>query len=110
MTKTKNYGLEKPDSGDYYDVSVFSRNMDIIDKVLGGLKVCFVTPTEYEATQPHDPNTLYYVVDDGKVSQYLGDAKLGGGGSVFSGADMISEHLGGFAAQRGHFETEETEE
>lgn len=108
MTKTKNYGLEKPDSGDFYDVSVFSRNMDIIDKVLGGLKVCFVTPEEY-GSQPHDPNTLYYVVDDGQVSQYLGDARLGGGGSGASATAIISEFVGGKERQ-GNYTNEETEE
>lgn len=109
MTKTKNYGLEKPDSGDFYDVSVFSRNMDIIDRVLGGLKVCFVTPDEY-GSQPHDPNTLYYVVDDGQVSQYLGDAKLGGGsGGSFSAAGIIYEFSGSKELQ-GNYTNEETEE
>lgn len=109
MTKTQNYGLEKPESGDFYDVSVFSRNMDIIDKALGGLKVSFMTPDEYEAAQPHDPNTLYYVVDDGKVSQYLGDAALGGGSSSFSAVGIISEFVGGKAVQ-GNYTNEETEE
>ena len=31
-TKTKNYGLEKPDGTDFYDVDVQNSNMDIIDK------------------------------------------------------------------------------
>ena len=95
-------------------VPTYEDAVDVLDKLKDALeghevKSQIVTPDEYE-TEPHDPNTLYYVVDDGKVSQYLGDAKLGGGSSIFSGADMISECLGGFAAQRGYFEKEETEE
>lgn len=31
-TKTKNYGLTKPDGADFYDVDVQNDNMDIIDK------------------------------------------------------------------------------
>ena len=31
-TKTMNYGLEKPDGTDFYDVDVQNSNMDIIDK------------------------------------------------------------------------------
>lgn len=31
-TKTTNYGLEKPEGTDFYDVDVQNRNMDIIDK------------------------------------------------------------------------------
>lgn len=31
-TKTTNYGLEKPDGTDFYDVDVQNSNMDIIDK------------------------------------------------------------------------------
>lgn len=31
-TKTTNYGLEKPDGTDFYDVDVQNDNMDIIDK------------------------------------------------------------------------------
>ena len=34
MTNTTNYGLKKPDSTDFYDVSVQNDNMDIIDQKL----------------------------------------------------------------------------
>ena len=33
-TKTTNYGLEKPDTSDFYDISVMNDNLDIIDTTL----------------------------------------------------------------------------
>lgn len=33
-TQTTNYGLEKPDVGDFYDVSIMNDNLDIIDTTL----------------------------------------------------------------------------
>ena len=33
-TLTKNYGLEKPEQTDFYDVDVFNSNADIIDEEL----------------------------------------------------------------------------
>ena len=35
-TQTTNYGLIKPDTADYYDISVFNQNADIIDNALKG--------------------------------------------------------------------------
>ncbi len=96
-------------------VPTYEDAVDALDKLKDALeghevKSQIMTPEEYEATQPHDPNTLYYVVDDGKVEQYLGDAKLGGGsGSSFSAAGIISEFVGGKAVQ-GNYTNEETEE
>ena len=34
MSKTTNYGLEKPEQDDYYDVDVFNDNADIVDEEL----------------------------------------------------------------------------
>lgn len=34
MSKTTNYGLEKPEQDDYYDVDVFNGNADIVDEEL----------------------------------------------------------------------------
>lgn len=37
-TKTPNLGLTKPDPSDYYDVDVFNRNADLIDKMPADIK------------------------------------------------------------------------
>lgn len=94
-------------------VPTYEDAVDALDKLKDSLKDYEVkskimTPEEYESTQPHDPNTLYYVVDDGKVEQYLGDVKLGGS-SGFSATGIISEFKGGKALQ-GNYTNDETEE
>lgn len=33
-TMTTNYGLEKPDTKEFYDVDVFNKNADIVDEEL----------------------------------------------------------------------------
>lgn len=39
MNRTKNYGLKKPEQGDFYDVDDFNYNTDIIDQELHDLSV-----------------------------------------------------------------------
>ena len=96
-------------------VPTYEDAVDALDKLKDSLKDYEVksqimTPEEYEATQPHDPETLYFVVDDGKVEQYFGDAKLGGGsGSGFSAAEIVS-HFKGSTELQGNYTKEETEE
>lgn len=34
MTKTANYNLQKPEGTDYYDITIFNQNMDIVDEKL----------------------------------------------------------------------------
>lgn len=51
-----------------------------IDEKLGGLKFTKLTKAEYDAITP-DADTVYFVIDGTKVTQYFGDAKLTGGTS-----------------------------
>lgn len=67
---------------------------------LGGLKIKKCTAEEYSALTP-DPNTVYYVTDGSKVTQYLGDVRLTSGtvsaGSATVMADGTAQAVSGAA-------------
>lgn len=45
---------------------------------MGGLQFCKMTQSEYDAITTKDDNTVYYVINNGAVKQYLGDIEVGG--------------------------------
>lgn len=59
-TKTTNYGLEKPDGTDFYDVDVQNSNMDIIDKQMKA-NANAITQLNSDKTWKH--------IFDGKISE-----------------------------------------
>lgn len=58
---------------------------------LGGMQLMKISKEDYDSIE-HDQNTLYFVVDGDKVTQYLGDNKLSMGfvtiGETYSVAKM----------------------
>lgn len=45
---------------------------------LGGMQILKLTKEEYESIE-HNSDTIYYVVDGDKITQYVGDSKLTSG-------------------------------
>ena len=82
MNYTENLSLKLPERSDIFDISDINGNMEKLDETIGtmagGIKSVKCTAEEYSALTP-DPNTVYYVVDGDKVTQYLGSAKLSTG-------------------------------
>lgn len=54
---------------------------------VGGLQFIKLTQTEYDAIVNKDNNTVYYVVNNGIVIQYLGSTPVGSGYAVNFGVD-----------------------
>lgn len=50
-----------------------------INAMLNGLSFIRMSKADYEALPTVDPNTIYYVVDGNKITQYMGDAQLSSG-------------------------------
>lgn len=46
---------------------------------MGGLQFCKMTQNEYDAITTKDDNTVYYVINNGVVTQYLGDMPVTAG-------------------------------
>ena len=44
---------------------------------MGGLQFCKMTQSEYDALTTKDDNTVYYVINNGTVKQYLGNIQVG---------------------------------
>ena len=77
-TKTKNYGLIKPELKDAADITAMNENWDKIDEALNGVSPDYVieqnkqaeqkfwvgTKAEYDAIPNKDPNTSYTVTDE----------------------------------------------
>ncbi len=86
-TYTENLKLEKPDRDDFYDIEVFNRNADIIDKFLGSIRNDSVAVFIRSAEPPEsncfwikplsddteeDP-ALLVLTDDTNASEYFVD-------------------------------------
>lgn len=54
---------------------------------LGGMQILKIFKSDYDSIE-HDPNTIYFVVDGDKITQYIGDSKLSSG-LVISGLNYI---------------------
>lgn len=48
-------------------------------KQVGKVSMVQLTKEEYDALDPKDPNTLYFVYVDNNITQYMGDTKLTAG-------------------------------
>lgn len=57
-TYTEELKLEKPDRDDFYDIEVFNRNADIIDKFLSGIRNNSVA-VFIRSTEPPESNCLW---------------------------------------------------
>lgn len=101
MKYTEKLSLKLPDNSDIFDISDINGNMEKLDETIGtmagGIKSVKCTAEEFSALTP-DPNTVYYAVDDnGKVTQYLGAAKLTSGSdpaAAVLSADGVSGMVG----------------
>lgn len=57
----------------------------------GGVSIKQLTKAEYDALDPKDPNTLYFVYAGDNITQYMGDAKLTTG--TVQNTSMLQENL-----------------
>ena len=57
-----------------------------VDDKFGGMILEKISKADFDALTEKDPNTIYYVYDDqGKITQYVGEAELSGGtGAIIS--------------------------
>lgn len=65
-----------------------------ISEQLSDISIKKITKEEYDSITP-DENTIYYVIDGGKIVQYIGDVKLGTG-SQSGGIVYISQSIPSF--------------
>lgn len=108
MRYTEKLSLKMPENSDIFDISDINDNMEKLDETIGamagGIKSVKCTAAEYTAMTP-DPNTVYYAVDDnGKVTQYLGAAKLTSGSTPTAASVLTTAAPLG---ETGHFESME---
>lgn len=104
MKYTENLSLKLMEDTDPFDAADLNDNMEKLDETVGsmagGIKSLKCTAEQYSALTP-DPNTVYYVVDGSKVTQYLGDVKLTSGtvsaGSATVMADGTAQAVSGAA-------------
>lgn len=58
---------------------------------VGKVSMVQLTKEQYDALNPKDPNTLYFVYVDNNITQYMGDTKLSTG--TLQNASMRQEGL-----------------
>lgn len=108
MKYTENLSLKLPENSDIFDISDINGNMEKLDETIGtmagGIKSVKCTAEEYTALTP-DPNTVYYVVDGDKITQYLATAKLTAG-SIPAEASVTADGITGTAANATKIEEE----
>ena len=70
MTHTTNYNLNKFESTDTVQNAFtgLNANMDAIDTAFGGVKLCKLTQSAYDALTTKDEDTLYIVLPDPEVT------------------------------------------
>lgn len=56
---------------------------------MGGLQFRKMTQNEYDALTTKDDNTVYYVINNGTIKQYLGDIEVGGSSISVSNQKLI---------------------
>lgn len=99
MNYTENLSLKLPENSDIFDISDLNGNMEKLDKTIGtmagGIKSVKCTAEEYSALTP-DPNTVYYVVDGNKITQYLGSVKLTSGSAPAAAVLSADGLIGAF--------------
>lgn len=83
-TKTTNYGLEKPDGTDFYDVDVQNSNMDIIDKQM---KANANAITQLNSDTASD----FRINANGNLKTYLNMFKVGKELVIMGGIDVPFE-------------------
>lgn len=95
VTNDAQYILVNYSGSDLYvgeSVQIYYRNNNISEQTayigssltkvsghLGGLQFVKLTQTEYDAIADKDNNTVYYVINNGVVTQYLGDMPVTAG-------------------------------
>lgn len=71
-----------------------------VDTMLNGLKFEKISQEDFDALTEKDMNTIYYVYDEkGKITQYIGNAKISGGGLSSAIATAAVQSSKGFSAQ-----------
>lgn len=94
VTSDAQYILANYSGSDLYvgeSVQIYYRNNNISEQTayigssltkdsghMGGLQFRKMTQSEYDAITTKDDNTVYYVINNGAVKQYLGDIEVGG--------------------------------
>ena len=53
-----------------------ARQIAEIEQQTGGVSIVQISQEDFDQLDPKDPNTLYFVYNNGVVTQYMGDAKL----------------------------------
>jgi hypothetical protein len=61
----------------------------LIAEYLGGMKLCKLTKSSYDALAQKDSNTLYTVTDGSKVTLYLGSIELKSG-EITAGLSVLT--------------------
>lgn len=89
-TKTTNYGLEKPDGTDFYDVDVQNSNMDIIDKQM---KANANAITQLNSDTASD----FRINANGNLKTYLNMFKVGKELVIMGGIDVPFEWLSSYS-------------
>lgn len=93
VTSDAQYILANYSGSDLYvgeSVQIYYRNNNISEQTayigssltkdsghMGGLQFRKMTQSEYDAITTKDDNTVYYVINNGTVKQYLGDIQVG---------------------------------
>jgi hypothetical protein len=80
------------------DFAIYRKDLDTLAANMGGMKLVLISQSDYDDLEAPDSKTVYYVVDEnGKVTQYLGAAKLSSG----SGAAEATAIADGYMAETG---------
>lgn len=70
--------------------------VNALENAMGGLKLVKISAADFDNLSTKDVNTIYYVYDtDGKIIQYMGDAKLSIGTLAGNALLMLTDTLNG---------------
>lgn len=84
---------------DVEPIPTYEEAQQILDRILQAFgayeaKSRILTEEQYSALGAYDSKTVYYVTGSGKVSAYLGDTLIAGGGSYDTPSTYIYKHKG----------------
>lgn len=93
MTTSKRFGFVFPDGDDYYDISEYNGNMQVIEENAvngaGVMTIIALTSADYDSLSAKDTRTLYLVTDGTAFSAYLGEIPMKSGGGSLIGAAVL---------------------
>ena len=80
------FGFHMKNAGEEPGADLLALINEIIAR-LGGASFMIISKEDYDALEEKDPTTVYYVFNNNKVEQFIGEARLGGAsitaGSIF---------------------------